>query len=147
MSTTQRSGPASIRFWASGRNNLGAILALLAGLINIAVVVWPLVNAVGRGDLNPGWRWIGALVGLGYLAAFFLADTRWKLARTVLLAGAAIQILAALTLGRAYEAQSGMFGQLIGLFDFVPAILAVVAAFLIGRAPSRAEIERSESRR
>jgi hypothetical protein len=143
MSTTQqRSGPPSARFWVSKTNNLGAILALVAGLINVAVTIWPLVSATGPGDIAPTWRLVGLGAGVAYILAFIMADRAWLLARILLAVGAVAQILAALTLGRAFEAQGGLSGQLIGPLDFLPAILALIGAFLIGRAPTRAEARR-----
>ncbi len=144
MSTSLDRGPtpaASVRFYRSRRNSIGTALAVFAGLLNIGVVVWPFVNSVGRGDLDPTWRWIGVLASVAYLSAFFLADTRWNLSRTVLVIGAVVQILAGVTFGRAYDTQSGFSGQLVGLLDFLPAIMALVAAALIHRAPSNAELE------
>jgi hypothetical protein len=104
------------------------------------VVVWPLVNSVGRGDVNPTWRIIGVAAGLAYIAAFLLADRHWQLSKLLLIAAAVVQILGALTLGRAYDEASGTSGLLIGLFDFLPAAIALAAAFLIGRAPTPAEL-------
>ena len=138
--TSMRATAPSWRFWESARNATGAALALLAGLMNVGVVVWPLVNSVGRGDVNPTWRIIGVAAGIVYVAAFLFADRRWQLSRLLLVVGAVVQILAALTLGRAYDEASGTSGLLIGLFDFVPAIIALVAAFMIGRAPTPAEL-------
>ena len=137
---SMRSTAPSWRFWESGRNATGAALALLAGLINVAVMVWPVVNSYGRGDVDPTWRYIGVAVGFVYVAAFLLADRRWQLSKLLLVVGAVVQVLAALTLGRAYDQASGTSGLLIGVFDFVPAIIALVAAFLIRRAPTPAEL-------
>ena len=140
MATSPRSSTPSVRFWQSGRNNLGAVLALLAGFITIGVNVWPLVPASGRGDLAPDWKLLAFPIGAAYLAAFFLADRRWKVAKLILVAAALVQILTALTFGRSYEAQAGLSGQLIGAIDLLPAALALIAAFLIGRAPTRTEL-------
>jgi hypothetical protein len=135
LASSPRSSAPSVRFWDSRRNNLGAVLALVAGFITIRVNVWPMIPASGRGDVTPIWRLIGFPIGGVYLASFLLADRRWSLARLLLTAAALAQILAAFTLGRSYEAMAGLSGQIIGVTDLLPAIMALVAAFCISRPP------------
>jgi hypothetical protein len=137
VASSPRSSAPSVRFWESRRNNLGVVLALLAGFITIGVNVWPMIPASGRGDVTPVWRLIGFPIGGVYLASFLLADRRWSLARLLLAAAALAQILAAFTLGRSYEAMAGLSGQIIGVTDLLPAIMALVAAFCISRPPAR----------
>jgi hypothetical protein len=71
-----------------------------------------------------------------YLAGFFLADRRWTTTRLLLVVGALVQVVLALIFSRPYEAASGLSGQAIGLFDFFPAVLALIAAALLASPPA-----------
>jgi hypothetical protein len=53
-----------------------------------------------------------------------------------LVVGALVQVMLALIFSRQYEAASGLSGQAIGLFDFFPAVLALIAAALLTSPPS-----------
>jgi hypothetical protein len=141
MSTTQRRSGLSPGLLVSDRNHLGlgAVLALAAGLVSMAVLNWPLVAATRPVDIAP----IGQLVRLGagaaYILGFILTGHSLPPARTLLVAGAAAQLFAAGALGPAFETQGGLTGQPGGLADFLPAIVALTAALLIERAPARAK--------
>lgn len=136
MVANVRAEPVSERFYHRPRNIVAVLLALVAAIYNIGVMVWPIVPTVGRGDLAPYWRFGSLAVSVLYLAGFFLADRRWNATRLLLVVGALAQVVLALIFSRPYEAASGLFGQAIGLFDFFPAVLALIAAVLLAPPPA-----------
>jgi hypothetical protein len=136
MTTDPRTEPVSERFYHRPRNIVAVLLALIAAIYNIGVMVWPIVPTVGRGDLAPFWRFGSLAISVLYLAGFFLADRRWNITRLLLVIGALAQVVLALIFSRPYEAASGLSGQAIGLFDFFPAALALIAALLLAPPPA-----------
>ena len=131
--------PPSVRFWESKRNNVGAILTLLAALFTLGTVVWPIAVPQGRGYLGTAWGLGAVAIGVAYLAGFFLADKHWSRARAVILIAAAIHIVGGLASGLLADAQELAPALAASLFDIAPAIVAIIAALLIGRPPTRAE--------
>ena len=141
---TERTGtsttpPPSVRFWESKRNNVGAILAILAGVMTLGFKMWGIAVPQARGDLGFFWGILAVVIGAAYLWGFFSADKHWQRARTILFAAAGIHILTGLASGLFADAQglSGMFPA--ALYDLVPAAIAIAAAFLIGKPPTPSE--------
>jgi hypothetical protein len=119
-------------------NNTSAVLAIVAGLISLWMALWPTPAPQGLlGDLTALWTAGLLLVALGCIAAPFLVRIS-TVAAKVILASAAVALFG-----------SGVFFWLAtgagvaAIFDFVPGILAAVAAFLIGPA-ERPEVERAK---
>lgn len=131
--------PPSVRFWESKRNNVGAILTLLAALFTLGTVIWPIAVPQGRGYLGTAWGLGAAVVGVAYIAGFFLADKHWSLARTVILIAAVAHILGGLASGLIADAEELAPTLLASLFDIVPAIVAIVGGLLIGKPPTPGE--------
>jgi hypothetical protein len=132
----QRAQEPSTRFWSSRRAQAGPILALLAGLITLAFRTWPIVVPQGRGSLGTFWFLAATLIGALYVISFFLADRRWKLARAVLIGAGVLHLVVGFAVGTVVGAQEVAPGSMAMLFDVVPAIMALVAAFLISPPPA-----------
>ena len=131
--------PPSVRFWDSKRNNVGAIVTLLAALFTLGTVMWPIAVPQGRGYLGTVWGLGAAAAGAAYLAGFFLADKHWTRARTVILLAAAFHILGGLASGFLADAQELAPALSASLFDIVPAIVAIIGGLLIGKPPTPSE--------
>ncbi len=131
--------PPSVRFWESKRNNIGAILTLVAAVFTFAVVMWPIAVPQGRGYLGTAWGLGAVVVAIAYLAGFFLADKRWSLARTVILIAAGIHILGGLASGFLADAQELAPALSASLFDVAPAVVAIIGGLLIGKPPTPSE--------
>ena len=137
----------SVQFWQTRSGNLGAILALLAGLFTLGVRVWPVAPPQSHGPLGTAWAVGAVVVAAMYLLGFWLADRRQALARALLIAGALIQIGGGLLAGGLVDAQGAAPAPLAMLFDVVPAVMALVAGFVIGSRTTRREIDRETGRR
>jgi hypothetical protein len=81
------------------------------------------------------WFLIATLAGVLYIAGFFLADRHWQRARAVLVCGAILHLLFGVLAAMFVDVQQVAPGPLSVLFDAVPAIVALVAAFLISPPP------------
>jgi hypothetical protein len=135
-SRVERRQEPSTRFWSSRRAQAGPILALVAGLMTLAFRTWPIAVPQGRGTLGTFWFLAATLMGALYISGFFLSDRRWRLARMVLIGAAVLHIAIGFASGMAVDAQEVAAAPAAMLFDIVPAILALVAAFLISPPPS-----------
>ena len=130
--TRERIHEPTTRFWASPSARIGAILALLAGTITLASRIWPIAAFQSHGDLRFPWM-IGTMaIGLAYLGGFLLADRYWKTARVVLIVAAVVHVLVGFMSGAAIQGEAGESSGVHMLFDLGPAVLAFLAAFLIG---------------
>jgi hypothetical protein len=144
MSAHPRSSPPSVRFWDSRRNTIGVILTLVAALFSLAITIWPIV--VPQGQTLAGISWgLARVLGLLYLAAFFLADRRWTLARWLLIGGGIGQLAIGIISGPEYSTIAGPSGLYVSLFHLAPAILALAAAFFLGPPPRRAGMPEDRS--
>lgn len=135
-SRVERAREPSTRFWSSRRVQAGPVLALLAGVITLAIRTWPIAVPQGRGMLGTTWFLAATLIGVAYIVGFFLADRRWQLARTVLVLAAVVHLVVGFGSGAIVQVDDLAPGPLAMLFDVVPALLALVAAFLIRPAPA-----------
>lgn len=135
-SRRERAEEPSARFWSSRRAQLGPILALLAGLATLAFHFWPIAVPQGRGAIGMSWYSAVTIIAFGYIGAFFLADRRWQLARIVLVIGAILHLAVGVVSGLAVDAEQLAPGPLAALFDVGPALVALVAAFLIVPPPA-----------
>src|SRR4051794_11107560 len=129
----------SVRFWYTRRALTGAILALLAAVITLAIRTWPIAEPQGHGTLGTFWGIGVTLVGVLYLIGFFLADRYQSAARAILLIGGLVHLSLALTSGMIVDAQNAAPAWQAMLFDVVPAVLALVALFLISPRATRRE--------
>ena len=136
METSPTAPPPSVRFWDSKRNNAGAILTLLAALFTIGKVVWPIAVPQGRGDGGAVWAIGAVVIGIAYLAGFFLADKHWSRARMVVLVAAIIHIIGGIVSGLVVDSQELAPAFPAALFDVGPAIVALIAGLLISAPPS-----------
>jgi hypothetical protein len=128
--------PPSVRFYRSKRNNAGVILTLVAAVFTFSTWMWPIAVPQGRGSLGVAWG-IGALVvTAAYVAGFFLADKRWRRARTVIVLAAILHILGGLVSGLLADANELAPAVPAALFDIAPAVMALVGGLLIGPPPS-----------
>ena len=131
----ERAIEPSTRFWSSRRAQVGPIIALLAGLFTLAIRTWPIAVPQGRGTVGTAWFLVATLAGALYIAGFFLADRHWRTARRVLICGGILHLLVGVLAAMVVDAQQVAPGPLSVLFDAVPAVAALVAAFLISPAP------------
>jgi hypothetical protein len=114
----------------------GPILALLAGLFTLAIRTWPIAVPQGRGAVGTAWFVVATLAGALYIAGFFLSDRNWKRARLVLVCGALLHLIVGVLAGLQVDAQGVAPAPRAMLFDVVPAVVALVAAFLISAPPA-----------
>lgn len=134
----------SVRFWYTHRGLTGAVLALLAAVIVLAFRTWPIAEPQGHGTLGTAWGIGATFAGVLYLIGFFLADHRPSLSRVVLIIGAIAHLLLAVSSAILVDTQQAAPGPLAMLFDLVPIVLALVAAYLIGSRATRREIASPE---
>jgi hypothetical protein len=127
----ERASTPSVRFWDSPSAHAGALFALLAGLLTLATRVWPIAPPQSHGGTGFFWMIPSVVVAISYLGGFFMADRHWLTARLLLLGAATVHVLLGLFAGAAVDAQAEGAGLPAMLFDFAPAVLAVVAALLI----------------
>lgn len=132
----------SVQFWETRGGNIGAILALLAGLFTLAVRTWPVAPPQSHGPLGTAWAIAVTVAGVLYLLGFWFADRRQGLARGILIVGALLHLGIGLAAGTIVDAQQAAPGPLAMMFDLVPAVMAFIAAFLIGSRATRWEIAR-----
>jgi hypothetical protein len=125
----------SVRFWHSRRAQAGPLLALLAGVFTLAIRTWPIATPQGRGTVGTAWFICATIAGLLYVAGFFLSDRHWKQARVVLVCGAVLHLLVSFLASMTVDAQAVAPAPTTMLFDVVPAVVAIIAAFLITPAP------------
>lgn len=107
------------------RSNLGVLLAVLAAVLSLAIVVWPVASQAQEG--STAWLILSIVTGLGFGAAAGLADRHLATAKGLLFLGAAVRLVSAFVSGALAEAGLSAF-----LFDLAPAVLALAAAFTIG---------------
>jgi hypothetical protein len=110
-------------------HNVGVMLAILAGLTSFGVALWPFGAPQTRVVSSPVWLAITAAAGAAFLAAAIIVD-RWPgISKLLLVIG-----------GLALAASGSFFATLFGLgearlaavIDLTPAVLALIAAVLIG---------------
>ena len=125
-------------------NNVGIALAILAGLTTIGFATWPIQPPQGRGNIGALWGVGVYVIGLAFIASVFLANSRPWLTRAILLVGAVLLIGSAITFGQTW--QVFQMGPLAAFFDFLPALLALVAAALVGPIQQSPEERRAQQR-
>jgi hypothetical protein len=135
LSQVEREGTPSVRFWDSRRAQMGPLMVLFAGLFTLAVRTWPIAVPQGRGSLGVGWFVGATIVGVLYLAGFFLADRQWRWAKLIVMVAAVAHLVIAFTSGTLVDAQNLAPARVALFFDLVPALVALIAAFLIKPAP------------
>lgn len=140
LSREERAREPSARFWDSRRSQIGAIMALFAGVLTLAERVWPIAAPQARGSAGAAWALITVAIAVVYLGSFFLADRRWKMARVVLVSAAVVHLIVGLWSGTIVGLQVQPAGVWALVFDVVPALVALVAAFLIAPPPARGEV-------
>jgi hypothetical protein len=127
-----------------GRHNLGTILAILAGLWAIAFAVWPVVPLPAHGETGTGWGVTVWVIGAAFILAAFLGDQHTVIARAILFIGSALLIASALVFGQIASALGLDFAR--AAVELLPALMAVIAGFLIGPIErSAAEIRAARS--
>lgn len=146
MSREERAQEPSSRFWSSPRAQIGPILALLAGVFTLAIRTWPIVPPQGRGTVGTAWFVAATLIGVFYVVGFFLSSRHWQRARVVLLSAAVLHLLIGFLASVVVDTQDVAAGWQSFAFDAIPAIVAIVAAFLIRPVPDEREIRASDPR-
>ena len=107
--------------------NVGVMLAIFSGLILLASAIWP---AVGLSNSAPRGTWaIALVVGLGFLASAFLADRSTAVSKIILVVGAVVLVVSAIMAG---QLPGNEHGWIVPGLALLPAVLATVAAFIIG---------------
>lgn len=113
-------------------NNLGLFLGIIAGVLSIGISVWPGAPQYAEFE-NILWVGFTVLIGVGFIAAAFVADRNVPLARILLGGGAILRIGSALYFGGLAREDLGA-----ALFDIFPALLALIAALIVGPRERRA---------
>lgn len=111
------------------RSNLGGLLAIIAGLVAVGVTIWSIVPQATVTTAGPVWRLAAFAAGVGFLVSAFLADARPGWSKVILVAGALVLATSAVVFGGLL---SGGWAGYAVLIDLLPAVLALVAAVLIG---------------
>ncbi len=123
------------------RQDYGALLAIVAGLFLIATTFWPPApTQATAGEWSGIWTVGAYIIGAAFIAAPFIADRSLPLARVLLIGGGVILLGSAFLFGRVFGG-----GVYSAIFDLLPAILAIVAGWLVG--PMRARRDLAGSRR
>ena len=135
LSREERAHEPSARFWSSRHAQIGPLLALFAGLFTLAIRTWPIAVPQGRGTVGTAWFLVATLAGVLYIAGFFLSDRHWRRARAVLVCAAVLHLIVGGLAATIVDQQQVAPGPLGFLFDAVPAVVALVAAFLIAPPP------------
>lgn len=130
-------GEPSTRFWGSRYAQAGPLLALFAGLFTLAIRTWPIATPQGRGTVGTAWFVCATIAGAMYVAGFFLSDRHWNRARLVLVSAALLHLLVGFLAAATVDAQAVAPVWQSFLFDAVPAVVALIAAFSIGPAPGQ----------
>jgi hypothetical protein len=136
-SRAERASEPSTRFWDSRYAQAGPLLALLAGLFTLAIRTWPIATPQGRGTVGVAWFVCATIAGGLYVAGFFLSDRHWKRARMVLVGGALLHLLVGFLASIQVDVQDVAPMSSSIFFDAVPAVAALIAAFLIKPAPGQ----------
>ena len=123
-------------------NNLGTLLAILAGLTSFAFTIWPVEPPQSRGEPGTVWGLAIYVIGPAFILAAFLAHTRVWLARWILVSGAVMLMVSGAAFGLSWNAFG--LGSKSALFDALPAIMALIAAGLIGPIEQSAEERRAQ---
>ena len=134
---TERARDPAARSWSSRYFQVGALLALFAGVFTLAIRTWPIAPPQGRGTLGIAWFICATLAGVMYLAGFFLSDQRWRQARLVLVSAALLHLGVAFLAAFQLDAQQVAPAWRSLIFDAVPAIAALLAACLITAPPGQ----------
>jgi hypothetical protein len=140
-SRVERSTEPSTRFWDSRYAQAGPLLALFAGLFTLAVRTWPIATPQGRGTVGVAWFICATIAGGLYVAGFFLSDRHWKRARIVLVSGALLHLAVGFLASMQVDAQGVAPVSQSIFFDAAPAVVALIAAFLIKPAPGQRAVE------
>ena len=111
-------------------HNVGIALAILAGLTSLGFATWPIQPPQGRGNEGAMWGVGVYVVGLAFIASAFIAHTRPWLAKAILAVGAVALLVSGLIFGQTWSVWQ--MGSLAAFFDVLPAVLALVAAAIIG---------------
>ena len=109
-------------------NNVGGLLAVVAGCTSLLLAVWP-GSAPQSQSLN-FWLPLAIVAGCGFLVAAFIADRYKWLARAILLIGGLGLVGSAIYFG--YVVGGGPRSVFATLADLIPGLLALVASFVIG---------------
>ena len=133
----ERSREPSTRFWGSRYAQVGPLIALLAGLFTRAIRTWPIATPQGRGTVGIAWFVCATIAGACYVAGFFLADRHWKRARLVLVSAALLHLVVGILAAMQVDVQDVAPASRSIFFDAVPAVAALLAAFLIKPAPGQ----------
>ena len=131
----ERSHEPSTRFWDSRYAQVGPLMALFAGLFTLAVRTWPIATPQGRGTVGVAWFVCATIAGACYVAGFFLSDRHWKRARIILVSAALLHLFVGFLAAMQVDAQGVAPASQSLFFDVVPAVAALIAAFLIKPAP------------
>ena len=119
------------RFFRSRRNTIGLVLAVGAALLTYAFLTWPIAVPQGHGNLGPVWGIVAFLAAAAYLYAAWKADTNWRLARITLLITGALHVVVGLLSSLIVGPWRDNLFWWAGLYDLVPAILALIAGALL----------------
>ena len=121
-----------------GRSSIGAALAIAAGMFCIFIAHWwtPTGTAL-FGDLTAAWTIALLVIGAAFVVAPFVAGRSLWTARALLI----VPALALIGSGIFFGVASGQ-GPATAWNDFIPALLALVAAFFVGPRV-RPEVQRA----
>jgi hypothetical protein len=108
-------------------NNIGVILAIVAGLASIGYAMWP-ITPQAHVEAGQTWLLVSFVAGVAFLVAAFGADRMPAASRLVLAIGAVALVGSALFFGRL----GGTRGLIAAVIDLGPAILALISAATIG---------------
>jgi hypothetical protein len=112
-----------------GWHNLGAILAVIGGLLLIAYGMWPAMPLQLGGDSSA--LFLSFAVGLLFLIAVFVTDRSPALSKALLAIGVAVLLGSALWSGTLI---GGSTGWLVTSLTLLPMVLGAIAAATIGPA-------------
>ncbi len=110
------------------KHNVGVMLAIVAGLLGFGYALWPITPQT-RTASSEVWLLVVTLSTVAFLAAAFVVDRLPAVSRLLLVGGAVALVISGSLFGMLF---GGGEARLAALIDLVPAVLALIAAAIIG---------------
>ncbi len=110
------------------KHNVGVMLAIVAGLLGFGYALWPITPQT-RTASSEVWLLVVTLSTTAFLAAAFVVDRLPAVSRLLLVGGAVALVASGSLFGMLF---GGGEARLAALIDLVPAVLALIAAAIIG---------------
>ena len=115
-------------------NNIGVLLAILAGCTSLVEAAWP--GSAPQSESLNFWLPLAVVAGCAFLLAAYLADRHTGSSRVLLVAGGVCLVGSGLYFG--VLAGGGTRSLVAAVADLGPGVLAIVSGLIIGPVQRRA---------